>query len=214
MTTAWRTRLGVCALAVCAGAAVSGQARAMEFSDVVTGNELRFLAARPDPEGYWYESRVMLDADSLTTGLVQLRTCHHQLDPTHRIVIAFNAERVQHIAVASAQGVGSAEVVNKRVELRDVQRGGSVCVDLTSRALDATDSGWRLHAGPLMRRYLDGYLPMRAKLSFGWPKGLLALAHTEPQVQPGVLLTQAEDGAQLDITFAGRMRATLDLTRR
>jgi len=55
------------------------------------------------------------------------------------------------------------------VELKDVKRGGSVCVQLTSRALDITDTGWRLHAGPLMRRYLDGYLPMQAKLSFGWP---------------------------------------------
>ena len=198
-------------LSLCAVAALPAQA--MELSDVVTGNELRFLATRPDPQGYWYESRVTLDADSLTTGVVHLHTCHRQLDPTHRIVIAFNRERVKHIAVASSEGVGSAEVVDQRVELKDVKRGGSVCVQLTSRALDVTDSGWRLHAGPLMRRYLDGYLPMQAKLSFGWPKGLLALARTEPQAQPGVVLTQADDGAQLDITFAGRMRATLDLTR-
>lgn len=188
-------------------------AQALDLSDIATGNELRFLAQRPDPEGYWYESRVTLDADSLSTGMVQLHTCHHRLDPNQRIVIAFNRERVKHIAVASAEGVGSAEVVDQRVELRDVKRGGSVCVQLTSRALDATDTGWRLHAGPLMRRYLDGYLPMQAKLSFGWPKGLLAVTHTEPVAQPGVVMTQADDGAALDITFAGRMRATLDLKR-
>lgn len=211
MKNPFRTPFTAVAFALCALAALPAQG--MELSDVVTGNELRFLATRPDPQGYWYESRVTLDADSLATGLVQLHTCHHRLDPTHRIVIAFNRERVQQIAVASAEGVGSAEVVDQRVELKDVKRGGSVCVQLTSRALDTTDTGWRLHAGPLMRRYLDGYLPMQAKLSFGWPKGLLALARTEPQAQPGVVLTQADDGAQLDITFAGRMRATLDLTR-
>ena len=199
-------------LALLAGLA-GAPAAALDLSDVVTGNELRFLAVRPDPDAYWYESQVTLDADSLATGIVQLHTCHHRLDPNHRIVIAFNRERVKEIAVASAQGVGSAEVVDKRVELKDVQKGASVCVRLTSRALDATDTGWRLHAGPLMRRYLDGYLPMQAKLSFGWPKGLLAVTQTEPVAQPGVLLSQSDEGAALDITFAGRMRATLDLKR-
>lgn len=200
------------ALALLAALA-SGPATALDLSDVVTGNELRFLPVRPDPDAYWYESQVTLDANSLTTGIVQLHTCHHRLDPNHRIVIAFNRERVKDIAVASAQGVGSAEVVDQRVELKDVQRGASVCVRLTSKALDATDTGWRLHAGPLMRRYLDGYLPMQAKLSFAWPKGLLAVTQTEPVAQPGVLLSQSEAGAALDITFAGRMRATLDLKR-
>jgi len=61
-------------LSLCAVAALPAQA--MELSDVVTGNELRFLATRPDPQGYWYESRVTLDADSLTTGMVHLHTCH------------------------------------------------------------------------------------------------------------------------------------------
>lgn len=187
-------------------------AHALELDDVVTGNTLRFLAQRPDPDAYWYASRVHISKDSLRTGLVTLSTCHHQLDPIHHIVVAFNAQRVQRIAVASSQGVGSAQVEGNRVNLRDVRKGASVCIDLTSRALDAVGPGqWRLHAGPLMRRYLDGYLPMQAQLSFDWPPGLLAVAATEPTAQPGVALTQSDSGARMDITFAGRMRATLDL---
>lgn len=191
---------------------VGGTVQAMEFSDVVMGTELRFLAQRPDPEGYWYESRVSIASDSLQSGVVDLATCHHQLDPIHRIVIAFNAERVQHIEVVSSHGVAQADVVGKRVELRDVTKGASVCLHLRSRALDRNDDGtWRLHAGPLMRRYLDGYLPMRAHLSFSWPKGMLTLARTEPAEQTGVVVSGSDEGARMDITFAGRMRATLDL---
>ena len=63
---------------------------------------------------------------------------------------------------------------------------GSDLASVGTRAV-RTDTGWRLHAGPLMRRYLDGYLPMQAKLSFGWPKGLLALARerlADPAIAP------------------------------
>lgn len=187
-------------------------ALALDMDDVVTGNTLRLLAERPDPGAYWYESRVRISADSLRSGVVDLHTCHHRLDGNHHIVVAFNPERVQHIALASSEGVGLAQVNGHRVDLRDVRTGGSVCINLRSRALEPQGNGqWRMHAGPLMRRYLDGYLPMQARLTFEWPSGLLVLGTTEPAAQPGVALSQSATGAQMDITFAGRLRATLDL---
>jgi hypothetical protein len=189
-------------------------AQALEFADVAREGELRFLAVRPDPGAYWYESEVQISEDSLQTGLVRLSTCHRALDPNQKIVIAFNPERVRDIAVVSTEGVGRAEVKGHLVELADVTRGGSVCINLSSRALDRVDgSTWRLHAGPLMRRYLDGYLPMQARLAFRWPEGLLRLKTTQPGEQPGVQVDARASGADLDLVFAGRMRATVDLAR-
>ena len=210
-----RTRwLALAGTSLWLGLAPLQAAFALDLDDVVTGDTVRFLPTRPDPGAYWYESRVRITPDSLQSGLVELQTCHRALDPNHHIVVAFHAERVKRIAVASAQGVGSAEVVGHRVELRDVRRGAFVCIDLSSRALEPQGEGqWRLYAGPLMRRYLDGYLPMQAKLNFEWPSGLLMLNATEPAAQPGVSVSQSDTGAQMDITFAGRMRATLDLRR-
>jgi hypothetical protein len=209
-----RRSLGLAAIGAWALLGSAPAALALDMDDVVTGNTLRLLAERPDPGAYWYESRVRISADSLRSGVVDLHTCHHRLDGNHHIVVAFNPERVQHIALASSEGVGSAQVNGHRVDLRDVRTGGSVCIDLRSRALEPQGDGqWRMHAGPLMRRYLDGYLPMQAKLNFEWPSGLLMLNATEPAAQPGVNVSQSESGAQMDITFAGRMRATLDLRR-
>ena len=70
-----------------------------------------------------------------------------------------------------------------------------------------------MHAGPLMRRYLDGYLPMQAQLSFRWPAGLLKVASTAPAAQPGVKVDAQGDGLAMDIVFAGRMSATVELER-
>ena len=190
-------------------------AAALELDDVAREGELRFLAQRPDPGAYWYESRVQIGPESLESGVVSLQTCHHALDPNRRIVVAFNPQRVQQIDIASTEGVGRAWVEGHRVELADVQRGGKVCIALRSRALERLEGGerWRLHAGPLMRRYLDGYLPMQAQLSFRWPAGLLKVASTAPAVQPGVKVDAQGDGLAMDIVFAGRMSATVELER-
>ena len=189
-------------------------AQALELSDVAREGELRFLSERPDPGAYHYASRVDIGPDSLASGVVQLTTCHHQLDPNAKIVIAFNPQRVQHIEVASTEGVERAQVQGHRVELTQVQRGGSACINLTSKVLERVDdTTWRLHAGPLMRRYLDGYLPMQASLAFHWPDGLLQLRSTAPSAQPGVVVHSSRSGAALDLVFAGRMTATLDLVR-
>jgi predicted RNA-binding protein with TRAM domain len=195
-------------------AAAPPGAQALELADVAREGELRFLAVRPDPGAYWYESEVQISEASLQTGVVQLTTCHRALDPNQKIVIAFNPERVRDITVVSTEGVGRSEVQGYLVELADVKRGGSVCINLSSRALDRLDDNtWRLNAGPLMRRYLDGYLPMQARLAFRWPDGLLQVKATQPGEQPGVRIAATGAGANLDLVFAGRMRATVDLER-
>lgn len=207
-------RILTAALLASAVLAAPAGARPLTFDDIALDGELRFLAERPDAGAYRYESEVVIDDDSLSTGLVTVRTCHLQLDPNRRIVVAFNPQRVQRIEIARTEGVGKAWVDGHRVELADVQRGGTVCIDLRSRAIEADGPDrWRLHAGPLMRRYLDGYLPMEARLALRWPSGLLTVAKTDPAPQPGVALTTTPDGARMDVTFAGRLRAVWELAR-
>ena len=184
----------------------------LSMEDIALEGQLRFLDKRPDPQAYRYEATAEIDASSLQTGMVRLRTCHYQLDPNHRVVVLFNRERVQSIEIVESSGMERAWVEGHRVELAHVKRGGHLCVVLHSRALEPLGDGrWTLHAGPLMRRYIDGYLPMDAKLSVQWPAGLMAVEHTNPKPQPGVRLEQSAQGATLDMTFAGRMTATWGL---
>ena len=209
---AWAAAL----LAVASGllVAVPLPAVALEFEDVALEGQLRFLAERPDPDAYRYDAVVQISPESLSTGVVGIQTCHRQLDPNQRVVVQFNPQRVQAIEITESTGIGSARVEGMKVELAQVQRGASVCIALRSRALEQTAVGrWRLHAGPLMRRYLDGYLPMDAQLQLRWPAGLLEVQATQPAPQPGVRLSQHPEGAQLDLTFTGRMTATWELAR-
>lgn len=189
-------------------------AHALEFSDIAQEGELRFLATHPDPKSYRYESRVKISEESLATGVVQLTTCHYDLDPIRKVVILFNPNRLQSIAIQSATLMGGVEVAGHRVTMSEVQRGASICIDLESKALDTLEDGsFRLQAGPLMRRYFDGYLPMQARLHFSWPQNLLSLKTTNPIPQPGVKLIQDTSEASMELVFAGRLTANIDLQR-
>jgi hypothetical protein len=192
--------------------AVPLHAHSLEFSDIAQEGQLRFLSVHPEPNTYRYESRVRVSEDSLVSGVVSIVTCHYQLDPIRKVVILFNPNRLQRIEVREASGIGGLEVEGHRVIMSDVKRGAMVCIDLQSKALDRIDeSTYRLQAGPLMRRYFDGYLPMQATLRFEWPGHRVSLKQTYPEAQPGVKLMQDSDGAELDIIFAGRLLANIDL---
>lgn len=187
---------------------------ALEFSDIANEGEIKYLKIRPDPGAYSYESRVMISPQSLDSGVVTIATCHRQLDPIRKVVIVFNENRIKKITVKSLEKMNSAEVKDNRVTLTDVERGASICIDLESRALDKVSSEqYTLNAGPLMRRYFDGYLPMSAVLRVDWPKNMLALEKTFPVAQDGVQIAHGIDGVQLDMIFAGKMTAQIHLKK-
>ena len=187
---------------------------ALEFSDIATEGQIKYLKERPDPGAYSYESRVKITAASLESGSVQIATCHYQLDPIRKVVIVFNPNRIQAIVVKSIDKMASAEVKNNQVVLTDVERGASICIDLQSKALDQVGAGqYRLNAGPLMRRYLDGYLPMAAKIRVDWPTNMLTVEKTAPSEKEGIEVVQGNDGVQLNMIFAGKMTAQIDLKK-
>ena len=189
-------------------------AAALEFSDIASEGEIKFLKERPDPGAYSFQSRVKITPSSLESGSVDIATCHIQLDPIRKVVIVFNPERVQAIAVKSMSKIASAEIKGNQVTLSDVERGATVCIDLRSRALDKiSDSTYQLNAGPLMRRYFDGYLPMSAQLRVDWPKDMFAVQSTLPEKKEGVQVLEGNDGMQLDVTFAGKMTAQIVLKK-
>ncbi len=187
---------------------------ALEFSDIASEGEIKFLKERPDPGAYSFQSRVKITPLSLENGSVDIATCHIQLDPIRKVVIVFNPERVQAIAVKSMSKIAAAEIKGNQVTLTDVERGATVCIDLRSRALDKiADSTYQLNAGPLMRRYFDGYLPMSAKLRVDWPKDMFTVQSTLPEKKEGVQVTEGNDGMQLDVIFAGKMTAQIVLKK-
>ncbi|MEY2777782.1 MAG: hypothetical protein RLY30_1880 [Pseudomonadota bacterium] len=192
----------------------NAQQGALDFEHIAKDGEMKYFSQRPDPNGYRYESNVFIDEKSLSTGIVSLSTCHFQLDPIRKVVIAFNRQRLISLQVVSHKGMAGVSTEANTVTLDGVERGGEICINLESKALDRSqDDTWTLHAGPLMRRYLDGYLPMQADLRLFWPSGLLTVKGTTPKPQTGVVVESHPDGALMQLVFAGRFAGQFQLNR-
>ncbi|MEK9811700.1 MAG: hypothetical protein VW440_01450 [Bordetella sp.] len=179
---------------------------ALEFDDIAKEGELKYLAKHPDPNSYHYESKVLLTESSLQDGVVSLLTCHYRLDPIRKVVIAFNPDRLKNFKVESHSGIESIAAEQHRVTLTNVKKGAQICISLQSKALELTSEKgvYKLQAGPLMRRYFDGYLPMSAKLKVSWPAGLLQMKSSDPVEQPGASIQSDTSGAEMLVTFAGK----------
>ena len=109
-----RNRIGI-HLGVCLFL-FSSLANSLENADVVGEGQIRYLKNRPDPGAYTYESKVTISKASLESGLVEIQTCHKQLDPIRKVVILFNKDRIKDIQVRSLDGIAMAQPALPLVE--------------------------------------------------------------------------------------------------
>lgn len=167
---------------------------------------LHFLSNRPAGRLHHHANRVTIAEDSLLDGWVTLDQCHTGLDPVSKIQIVYHPERVRELAVVAVDNVQSASVDGARVLLAGVGDQARVCIRARSLALVATeDGGFMLRNGPYMRRFLDGFYPMRVSMSVSWPQDVLRLTRTSPVAQPGFVVTPRPHGVDYEALFEGRL---------
>ena len=177
----------------------------------VNDGELRFVAPESAAGHHVHINRIHIDASSLRTGWVTLEQCHDQLDAVPAAQILFNPERIRHLRVQSAEDIGRAWVEGSSVQLEDVGPRARLCVTGESRALSDLGQGrYRLQNGPYMRRFLDGYYPMRVELEIRYPAESLRFVAPLPPPQPGFEVRPRAGEIQVEATFEGRLYTCMD----
>jgi hypothetical protein len=177
----------------------------------VSDGELRFVSEQRAAGAHAHRNRIRITEESLADGWVALEQCHQHLDAVPAVQIVFHPQRIRALRVLSAAGIAQARVEGHSVQLRDVSRGASLCLRGESRALHDLGGGqYRLRNGPYMRRFLDGYYPMRVSLDIGYPAQRLRLASHSPASQPGLKVTQEIGKVELDAAFEGRLVTCFD----
>lgn len=180
--------------------------RALEVND----GELEFLAQPPDKPVHHHHNRITIDAHSLTEGWVRLQQCHEHMDPFQRVEVVFDAQRARGLRVVTAHNIARAWVEGASVQLADVTAGARLCLELESRALTReADGSYTLRNGPYMRKFLDGYYPMRVTMEVRYPQDRLRFADIQPQPQPGFRVDAGADHVAIEAWFAGRLHTRL-----
>lgn len=193
---------------------VDEQERTRERIAAVNEGALAFLASAPGDVVHHHASRISIIERSLVDGWVGLEQCHANLDQVAEAQILFNPARSRALSVVSARGVGRAYPEGSSIQLRDIGADSRVCVRLETRALHPVDDGvFELQNGPYMRRFLDGYYPLRLSLRIDYPE-VLELADHWPPVQPGFDVVTGVGRVDVEALFEGRLRTAFRFVRR
>ncbi len=181
----------------------------------ISDGELRFLSAADTDGEHAHLNRIRITADSLDGGWVTLEQCHENIDAVPAAQIVFRAGGIRNLAIESSQNIARAWVEGDTVQLEDVGRDAVLCIRAESQALrDLGDGHYRLRNGPYMRRFLDGYYPMRVTLDIQYPAEVIQIVGQSPATQPGFDVKNGGSDVSVDASFEGRLVTCFDFCRR
>ena len=176
-------------------------------TDNVNEGALVFLNQRPVKQVHHHQNHLIIDADSLLNGWVRLRQCHEHLDRVPRAQIMYNRERIRDLQITTSGNIEQSWVEDNTVQLRNVQENARLCVQAWTRALKANgDGSYSLRNGPFMRRFLDGYYPMRVSMQIDYAASGLRLIAMKPERQQGFDVTEQNGRLAFDAWFEGRLK--------
>lgn len=180
----------------------------------VNSGELEFFDP-PPPGGpfHHHANRLTLSTESIESGWVRLEQCHDNLDAVPRTEVVFRDGRARRLAIVESHNIGRAWVESNRIQLRDVGKQARLCITGELRLLSPIEAGrYRLRSGPYMRRFLDGYYPMRVSLRIDLAGVPLHVESVEPAAQPGFEVTIDAQGVEIEALFAGRLLVQLEFS--
>jgi hypothetical protein len=180
----------------------------------VNEGELTFLATPPAKPVHHHQNYIRITPDSLISGWTELEQCHDHMDAVPESQITFREGFVRNLRVIESSGIGKAWVEGPTVQLQDVAPGAHLCLAAQTRALNNSGGGYfTLNNGPYMRKFLDGYYPMRVSMQVEYPKQLLQVIDVSPEEQPGFHMSQKAGLVNIEALFEGELRTQIQFER-
>jgi len=178
--------------------------------DDVNDGELRFLTQAPDKPVHHHQNRITIDDASLETGWIHLQQCHAHLDAVPSSQVVYREGFVRDLRVLRAENIGRVWVEGPTVQLKNVSPNALLCIQADTRALSPLEgNSYFLRNGPYMRRFLDGYYPMRVSLSVHLATQKIKFSRITPSAQPGLQVNTSARDVDIEALFEGRLRTEM-----
>ena len=172
----------------------------------VNEGELRFLTQAPDKPVHHHQNRIIIDDTSLETGWIHLEQCHAHLDAVPSSQVVYREGFVRDLRVLRAENIGRAWVEGPTVQLENVSHNALLCIQADTRALSPLEGErYFLRNGPYLRRFLDGYYPMRVSLNVHIATPKIRFSSITPATQPGLQVKTTAQDVDIEALFEGRL---------
>jgi hypothetical protein len=180
-------------------------------TDKINEGKLRFLPKPPVKKVHHHHNTMIVYKDSMKNGWVKMLQCHRHLDKFPRAQVLYHKKRVRNIRITKVVNIGKAWVKKNSVQLTNVKKNAQLCVEADSKALvKNADGSFTLKNGPFMRRFLDGFFPMRVSMDLQLPKNLKFIS-IHPQKQHGFRVNSSVKGVHFDAWFEGKLNTKIKL---
>jgi hypothetical protein len=197
-----------------AGMAHAASDISFDSADSVNEGPLHFLETPPAKPIHHHQNRIRIETDSLASGWVSLSQCHDHLDAVPSAQITFREGYVRDLRVVASTHIKDAWIEGASVQLRQIEPGARLCLSAQIRALRNTGNGYfNLINGPYMRKFLDGYYPMRVTLDVDYPAQTLTLLGISPPAQTGLDVVEQPGAIRLEAVFEGELRTMIQFER-
>ena len=180
------------------------------LADDVNEGELNFVPDVKNTAVHHHHNRMTITEDSMENGWVKIEQCHRNLDVVPLAQILFNKTRSRHLAVSHIENIGKAYVEDSSVQLEDIGRNAVLCVTAETRSFVYNGDGtYSLRSGPFMRRFFDGYYPMRVTMDVEVKAPRLRFYDTTPVAQDGFKVWRTDGEIHFDAWFEGRLNTDI-----
>jgi hypothetical protein len=179
----------------------------------VNGGDLKFLADAPAAPIHHHQNQITLTPESLLTGWAKLEQCHYHLDPVPDMQIVYGRDRIRNLNILRSENIGRAWVHENSVQMERVARDATICITAETRALAAEGKHrFTLSNGPYMRRFLDGFYPMRVSMKVRMQAPNLHFSDISPTPQSGFKFTNTGNEIAFEALFEGELRTRISFT--
>lgn len=173
----------------------------------VNEGRLVFITSPKNEALHHHHNNMTIFPRSLHDGWVMMEQCHTNLDKVAAAQIVFAKDRVRDIRLVTFRNMGKAWVEGATVQMTDIKANAHLCMMAWTRALFINDDGsYSLRNGPFMRRFLDGYFPLRVSMVIDYAGTGLKPTVVSPARQKGFSIWRKKDSIGFDAVFEGKLR--------
>lgn len=184
-------------------------------AQLVNEGTLDFIRDARDLRVLQTRNWLTVTAGSLRNGWVALYQCQSNLDPVSAVEVVYRYHVMRNLRVISTRNIERAWVEQNSVQMEQVLEGGEVCIEAEVQVVKPDGAGgYMLQSGPFLRRFLDGYYPVRLDYRIHWPADRLQLASVHPQVQEGFSISEQPGELRIDTLFEGRLTIEIRFSAR
>jgi len=181
----------------------------------VNEGQLVFIKPRPGQGIHHHHNALKISDSSLINGWIRIHQCHENIDKVPAIQIVFNKDRVKDLKLISKRNIESAWIEGASVQMTNVSANAQICIEASTQALLINkDGSYTLRNGPFMRRFLDGYYPMRVSMHIDFSNTPLQWVSASPAEQAGFVVSKKQQQLDLDAWFEGRLITEFRFTKK